>query len=153
MNCFYNIVMKHLCNLQSDHPEKLSTRKAPYIVIRILLTIFPMLYFTCPWLFCDYQFVLHNPFSFCTHPHALPICKPSKRSLYLEVIAGLLVHFFVFQIPHNSETVWSGSQASGRGLALHHGLSWVSGLQMAVCGTSQPPELCEAVLHTEALFM
>ena len=36
---------------------------APYIIITILLT-FPMLYFTYWWLFCNYQFVVFNPFNF-----------------------------------------------------------------------------------------
>ena len=39
-------------------PDKCSTHLTPYIIIRILSTIFPMLYFTSPRLFCNYQFVL-----------------------------------------------------------------------------------------------
>ena len=34
-----------------------STHLAPYIVIKILLTIFPFLYFTSLWLFSNYQFI------------------------------------------------------------------------------------------------
>ena len=46
-----------------------SLRKSPYhcscpwvIYIYSLATPFPILYFTFPWLFCSYQFVLLNPF-------------------------------------------------------------------------------------------
>ena len=35
-----------------------STHLSPYIAITILLTIFPVLWFTSPWLFCNCQFVL-----------------------------------------------------------------------------------------------
>ena len=39
-----------------------------------LATIFPMLYFTSPWLFCNYLFILLNPFTFFTYPlNTLPI--------------------------------------------------------------------------------
>ena len=47
--------------------------------------VFPTLYFTSPWLFCDYQFVLLNPFTFSTlpanpfpsgnHQNALCVCN------------------------------------------------------------------------------
>ena len=47
----YNIVIRHLYNLQRDYSGKSSgTHLIPYIVITIF-TIFPMLYFTFPWLF------------------------------------------------------------------------------------------------------
>ena len=36
--------------------------------INSLATPFPMLYFTCPWLLCNYLFVLLNPFAFYAHP-------------------------------------------------------------------------------------
>ena len=54
-----------------------------------LHAIFPILYFTSPWLFCNYHFVLLNPFTFFTHtpmPATPPpplTWQPSKRSLYL----------------------------------------------------------------------
>ena len=34
-----------------------------------LATLFPMLYFTSPWLFCNYQFVLLNPLTSTPSPH------------------------------------------------------------------------------------
>ena len=38
-----------------------------------LPALFPILYFTSPWLFCNYQFVLLYPFTSFTHPaDALP---------------------------------------------------------------------------------
>ena len=45
-------------------PSISSPHLAPHTVITILLTVFPMLYFTTLWLFCNYQFVLLNPFTF-----------------------------------------------------------------------------------------
>ena len=42
-------------------PNISSTHLAPYTVITVLLTVFPGLYFTSPWLFSNYQFVLLNP--------------------------------------------------------------------------------------------
>ena len=59
-------------NLPSNHPDKSHTHLTLCIVISILLTIFPMLYFTFPWLFCNYRFVLLNPFTF--HPSPKSPC-------------------------------------------------------------------------------
>ena len=50
----YNIILvsgvypsdQTLYNILCDHPDKSRTHLTPDIVIRILLTIFPMLYFT-----------------------------------------------------------------------------------------------------------
>ena len=48
-----------------------------------LATPFPILYFTSPWLFCDYLFVLFNPLtSSLIFPHPTSIWQPSKCSLY-----------------------------------------------------------------------
>ena len=44
-----------------------------HISFIVLLTIFPMLYFTSPWLVYNYQVVFLNPFPFSTHPNAPPI--------------------------------------------------------------------------------
>ena len=58
------------------------THLAPYVVITLLLTTFPVLYFTSPWLFCNYQLVLLNPFIFFTHPFSRPpMWQPSVCSL------------------------------------------------------------------------
>ena len=62
----YNPVIRHLYYLWSDHSNKCSTHLAPYIVITILLTIFPMLYFISPQLFCIFQFGLLISFTFFT---------------------------------------------------------------------------------------
>ena len=64
----YSIVVRQLYNLQSDPPDISSTHLAPCIVITTLLIIFSMLYFTPLYLFCNYQFVLLNPFAFSPSP-------------------------------------------------------------------------------------
>ena len=61
-----------------------------------LATLFPMLYFTSPWLFCNYQFALFNPFTFFTQPP--PIWQPSKCSLYLWFCFSFTCSFILFQI-------------------------------------------------------
>ena len=74
----------YLYDIQSGHPDKARTHPTPYLFITILLPIFLVLYFTSPWLFWDYQFVLLNPFALFTHPSNLPfIWQTSKCSLYL----------------------------------------------------------------------
>ena len=47
----------HSCNSQSDPPDKSRTHRAPCLVITILLTVFPELYFTSPGL-------LNNPLQY-----------------------------------------------------------------------------------------
>ena len=60
-------------------PDTSSTHLAPYIIITILLTKFPVLYFTSP---CQYG--LLNPFTFFTwSPNSPPLQQPSVCSLYL----------------------------------------------------------------------
>lgn len=39
----YNLMIQHLCVLQNDHHDKSSYHLAPYMVITVLLTMFPML--------------------------------------------------------------------------------------------------------------
>ena len=41
--------------------------ETPHIISRMLLTLFPSLYFISPWLFCNCQFLLFNPFTCFTH--------------------------------------------------------------------------------------
>ena len=76
----------------------------PHIVTAILLTTFPVLYFTSPWLFRNYQFVLVNFFAFFTQPPNTPLLwQPSTYSLYLWVCfwsACSFVLFFRFHIWH-----------------------------------------------------
>ena len=61
----YNPVIRHLCKLQNNHFDKSSTHLSPYIVITILLTIFPMLYFISLWLFLipNLYFLIPSTFS------------------------------------------------------------------------------------------
>ena len=80
----YRILLRHLYNSKRDPPDKFSSHLAPYMFITILLIIFPMMYFTSLWLFCNCQFVLFNPFilkieHFSTHALAPPPPKKRKR--------------------------------------------------------------------------
>ena len=69
----YNIAIQHLCTLWNDHLNKFITPMIPYIVITLLLIIFPMLYFTFLWLFitADLCILIPSPFSL-----ALPTLLP-----------------------------------------------------------------------------
>ena len=71
----------------------------PYIVIRLLLTIFPMLYFTSLWLFCN-QFVLLDLFTFFTQfLNSSTLWQPSVYSLYLWVCFYSACSFILFLPP------------------------------------------------------
>ena len=95
--------MRHLFHLRS----KCTTHLAPNRVITKLLAIFPVLYFTSPWLFYTYQFVVFTTFTFFTQPPNLPpICQPSVCSLYLSLFQLCLFIYFVLYIPHISEIIW-----------------------------------------------
>ena len=79
-------MIRHLYNLRSGHPAESSTHLRPYVGITQLLAVFPMLYFTSPWPFCNYQFLFLSPCAFFTSPPGTPlIWQPSKCSLYLRV--------------------------------------------------------------------
>ena len=56
----------------------------PWVMcISSLATPCPVLYFTSPWLFCNYLFILLNPLtSSPIPPHPPPFWQPSKCSLY-----------------------------------------------------------------------
>ena len=87
-------MVRDLHNLRSDPSNNSNTHLAPYIIITILLTLLPMLYFIFLWLFCNYQFVLLNPFSFSPPPsNTLPIWQLSDCSIYASVFV-LFVHLF-----------------------------------------------------------
>ena len=72
----------------TQHPNSL--RQSPHhcscpwvMCTSSLPTRVPILHFTFPWLCCNYLFVLLNPLtSSPIPPHAPPIRKPSKCSLY-----------------------------------------------------------------------
>ena len=74
-------MIRHLYNLWSDHPDKSSTHLTPHIIIAILLTIFPKIHFTSPWLPCNYQFLLlfNNSFFllYFSHCHLAPLSSPT----------------------------------------------------------------------------
>ena len=53
-----SIVFRQSYTLQSVPPDISSTYLAPHIVIPILLTVFPMLYFISLWLFCTNLYFL-----------------------------------------------------------------------------------------------
>ena len=97
-------MIRHLHNSQNDHPNKSSAHLTSYIVIKILLTIFPMLYFIFPWIFCNYQFVLLNPSPFsliCQTPTHLATVMIFPK---LDSVFVLFVHLFCFL---NSTRKWN----------------------------------------------
>lgn len=55
---------RHVYTLRGDSPSRSRAHLAAYIGITILLTMFPMHYFTSSWLYCSCQFVCLNPFTF-----------------------------------------------------------------------------------------
>ena len=76
-----------LCPLyQAPHSLRQSPHhcSCPWVMrISSLATLFSVLYFTSPWLFCIYLFVLLNPLTFSLIPlHSTPIWQPSKDSPY-----------------------------------------------------------------------
>ena len=78
---------------QSPHPYS-----CPGVMhINSLATLFPMLYFTSPWLFCNYLLVLPNPLT--SSPISLkppPMWQPIKM-LYIAMILSLFFFaWFVF---------------------------------------------------------
>ena len=80
----------HKCplNISGTHLEL-------YIVIILLLTIFPILYFISLWLFYNYQFVLFNLFTFFTQsPKSLPSCNHKLVLCIRESVSIWFVHLF-----------------------------------------------------------
>ena len=71
-------------------PDISSPHLAPYIMIAILLTIFPVLHLTSPWLYCNCQFVFLNLF------HPAPNAHPQSclSSVSIESVSVLFVHLF-----------------------------------------------------------
>ena len=128
----YSIGVKQSYTLQSVPPDISSTHLTPYIIITVLLNTFPVLYFTSSWLFCNYQFVLFDPFSFFTHlPDPPPIRHPSKHSLYLWFCFCSACSFIVFQIqflidmyllPFYCSYFWSSSYGRPCNISHNNGL-------------------------------
>ena len=61
-------VVRQSHTLQSAPPDTSSTHLVPCTVTTILLTVFPVLYFTSLQLFCNCQFVLLSPFTLLHKP-------------------------------------------------------------------------------------
>ena len=57
-----------------------------------LATLFSMLYFTCPWLFCNYLFVLLNPLT--SSVHTFPLTPSGDRNLSFTTSLQLSCHQF-----------------------------------------------------------
>ena len=95
LNYILLIMLLHLSQFFSLHlplpsPAPCTLRQSPLrcpcpwvMHICSSATLFLMLYFTSPWLFCNYQFVLLNSLTFFSQPlNPPPIWQPSKCSLY-----------------------------------------------------------------------
>ena len=96
----YNPVIRHLYYLQSDHPDNSSTHLTPCIVIKILLTILPVLYVKSPWPFCNHQIVLLSPFTYFSHPLSpLPSDNHKNSPHIYESASFLLICLFCFLDP------------------------------------------------------
>ena len=80
-------------NLQSDPPDKSNIHLVLYIVVTVLLTVFPVLYFTSPWLFCNCHSVLLNPF-FTKQPKPFPSCNHEFFLYIYEFVSALPVYLF-----------------------------------------------------------
>ena len=87
-------------------PDISGTHLASHIVLTILLTVFPMLYFTSLGLFCNHQFVLLTPFIFFNW--SLKPLPSGNHQLVLCVCVSVSVSFTysVLSIPHVSKITW-----------------------------------------------
>ena len=140
---------------------KQKTHLAPYIVITILLTIFFMLYFTSLWLFCNYQFVLLNPFIFFTptplsHLATIKIFSVSMSLFLFFLFVYLFIYYFLDCICkwknmpfvflcltfHSVQYPFGSSMLLQ--MAKFHSFSWLSHIPLYVCTTS----LCVHLLMT-----
>lgn len=110
-----NIAIRYLYTLQSDHHSKSSYHLSLHKDIALVLTMFPVLYITSPWLVCFITESLHfSNLSFTYSAQSVPLIRqPPVRSRYLRlfvlsgplfVVVGfcLFVVFFRFHIQ-----VWS----------------------------------------------
>ena len=83
------------CTLKSDPPDISSTHLSPYVVIIILLTIIPVMYFTSQWLYCNYQSIFLNPSPFSLSP-ITPLLTGNHQSVFCiyESVSILFVHLY-----------------------------------------------------------
>ena len=66
----------------------------PWVMhISSLATPFPILYFTAPWLFCNYQFVLLNPLTSSPTPPYLLLSGNHQYTLRVHYSVSVLVCF------------------------------------------------------------
>ena len=94
----YRIVLRQSYTLQSG-PLILQVPTWHHTVITMLVTVFPMLHFTSPWLYCNYQFVLLNPSTSFTYSfHPFPFWKSPFLSLCLWVCFNfVMVNYFLMK--------------------------------------------------------
>ena len=73
----------------------------PWVMcVSSLAPLFPTLYFTSPWLFCNYLFVLLNPFT--SHPFSRSH-PPISLSLTFDILLGFILLFYLlfsYSSPH-----------------------------------------------------
>ena len=103
----YKIASQYLYILWNGHHNS-NYHLSPYNIIKILLTIIPMLYITSLWLmyFIIGSLYLLLPFTYFVCPHSpslwqLPVC-----SLYLWVCFCFVLFVLFFKIPQKSEIIW-----------------------------------------------
>ena len=109
--CFSNILLIVLLQFSQfftfclPHPAPPASHKqsphlcsCPWVMhISSLATPFLILYFTSPWLFCNYLFILLNPLTSSPIPlHSLLIWQPSNCSPYRDFVSVVLVCLVCF---------------------------------------------------------
>ena len=77
-------------------PDKSGACLTPFVVVTILLTVFPTL---PPWLYCNYQFIHLNSSPFSPSPHILTVWQLSNVPCIHEFVC------FVFETPHTREVI------------------------------------------------
>ena len=100
----YSIAVIQSHTVQSD-PRYLKSQLASHVVTTILLTVFPMLYFTSLGLFCNKQLALLSPFTFSPSPPSSPSEHPEVCFLYKSVFI-LFLHLFCSLDSYISEIIW-----------------------------------------------
>ena len=89
---FLSFLSLFFFKLREWFPSKSSTYLAAY-TITILLTLFPVLYFTSLWLFCNCHFVLLNLFTFSANSQ--PHSHLATISLFSASISFCLIYCFL----------------------------------------------------------
>ena len=112
--------------------------------IHILLTIFPIVYFTSSWLFCNCQFVLLTPFTFFTQfPTSLPCGNISLFSVSI-------VLYRVYKTVLSSDR-WRNEavQSAGKGQSWEPLVFWFLVQTILYSGISklQPLELLHVLVN------